>query len=217
MSAFTQWLRRPLERRTPREVEADARAEFEFHLELLRAEMKAAGASESEIQAKALDRFGDVAAYVRRCCAITLWERHMIQRLTLLAVLVMAIGMVVLFISSQRSQARTADAIHQLSATLATRLGEPDERRAGSNVEPNGTVYIVGKVSRPGAYVMTEGLSVRRLAAAAGVDMQKVERVRISRSGPTGTPAVVQQLSGPDLALDGPDVTLMKDDIISID
>lgn len=212
MASFTRWILGPIDERSAREIAADARDEVEVHLAYLREELAREGVPEAAIEARAMARFGDVDAYVRRCSEVTLKERLMVQRLTLLVVFVLAVGMVALAISSQRSQARTAEVLRQ----IATTLNAVDEQRVGSESNPMPTVAIVGKVSHPGAYAMADGLSVRRLAAAAGVDLQKVERVRISRAGPKGT-AVVQQLSGTDLALDGPDVALSNGDIITID
>jgi hypothetical protein len=212
MASFTRWILGPIDERSACEIAADARDEVEVHLAYLREELAREGVPEAEIEAQAMARFGDADAYVRRCSEVTLKERLMVQRLTLLVVFIMAVGMVGLAISSQRSQAKTAEALQQ----LANRLSTEDQRPSGGRSEPMQTVAIVGKVSHPGTYAMADGLSVRRLAAAAGVDLQLVGRVRISRSGPSGS-AVVQELKGADLALDGPDVSLSNGDIITID
>lgn len=210
--SFTRWILGPIEERSAHEIATDARDEFEMHLMLLRAELVRQGVPEAEIESRAVARFGDADAYVRVCSEIAMKERRMVQRLTLIVVFVMAVGMVALAVSSQRSQAKTAEALQQ----LANRLSTEDQRRSGGKSEPMQTVAIVGKISHPGTYALADGLSVRRLAAAAGVDLQLVGRVRISRSGPSGS-AVVQELKGADLALDGPDVSLSNGDIITID
>lgn len=78
------------------EVEAEIDEELGFHLERSRRELEAGGAMPEEAEARARERFGDVARVRRQCIEIANGEQTMIRNILLAASLVVIVTLSVM-------------------------------------------------------------------------------------------------------------------------
>lgn len=168
--------------RSPRQVDDDIREELSLHVDLLEEELCREGLSVVEAKAEAGRRFGDVEKYSRACREVALKERIMLQRINLVLLVLVTVGLGVTAWQSWASQSRTADAVEGLSKQVAA-LNTSKRGEAGNTQ----SVTITGDIRRGGVYAIpTEGLTLRRLLAAAGWDGKMNVDVSLQRLDPSG-------------------------------
>ena len=136
-----------LDPRTPREIADDLDEEFAFHLEQIERELREEGRDPEAAGREARRRFGDVDRIKAQCTRIVLGERIMLQRasVVLLVVVLFALGFLsVQVFLTQRSSERSL-------AVITDRL---------SNMGPTemaGTVIVEGDIPRPALYAVPRG------------------------------------------------------------
>jgi protein involved in polysaccharide export with SLBB domain len=111
-------------------------------------------------------------------------------------------------------------------ATMSQRMDDLNRSLSARSPEPNvatpsnfgRSVYITGTpVSRPGQYsVPAEGLSLRRLLAASGVNLKFVKDVDVRHSNKYGQPGNERLSAAAILDPAGPDIELLADDLVTI-
>ena len=179
--------------RTPPEVDRDIDDEFAFHIEMIEAELLAAGKSPEDAAAVARARFGEEGKYRAACRAIALKERTMLARINVVLLVLLTIGLGVTAWQSWQSQNRTADAVEKLGVKIEAMNTQQSSVRdgatageAGGNV--GGTVTVTGDVARSGVFNLpAAGLSVRRLLVSAGWDGKTEVDVTVERANAEGS------------------------------
>ncbi len=142
--------------RTPGEVRRDVDDELEFHLAMLRDELRGEGLSEGEARVEAERRFGDVDRYRKLCAEVALKERRMLARINLVLLVIVMVGVGVLSWRSFSSQARTAEAVERLSLKI-------EQLSAGGGGGGGGS----GGLSERGTSAKRDGSVSDQLGAAA--------------------------------------------------
>jgi len=185
MSLLRALLARP-DTRDPDAVARDIADEFEFHIECATRQLVDEGLDPDQARRRARARFGDADAWVRRCTAIALEERRMLQRFNtalMVVVLLLVVGASVqMYLTQRRNAAVLADISAELAA-LRPAIAAPDPVAAS---KPSGIVYIGGDVARVGLYnfPVSGRLTLRRLiTAAGGIDRIDDGTVAIAREG----------------------------------
>jgi hypothetical protein len=154
--------------RSRQEIEHDIDDELEFHLEQLVAEERALGKPPDAARLEARRRFGSIDHYRKLCLNVNLKERIMLQRINLGLLVLVALGLGFTAWQSWAAQSRTADAVEGLTKQLAEMRAAPATPNAAPAATPS-TVTITGEIARSGVYnVPAEGLTLKRLMAAAG-------------------------------------------------
>jgi protein involved in polysaccharide export with SLBB domain len=144
-------------------IEAEVREEFAFHMEKLEDELASQGVNGPAASAEVRARFGDVERLVRSATKVKAGGAVMLQKINLVLLVVMIAAVGWMAVQVKLSQQHSLAAIEAVSARLET-LG-PAVIPGKSDTK---TVYIGGAVKEPGAYYMSEGLTLRQLLAKAG-------------------------------------------------
>jgi len=159
--------RLPWPRPDPRgdeQLETDLADELEFHLERRRREYEREGLDSAAARRAAALRFGDVQRIKAQCRRIARKERIMLQKINLVLMIVVLMAVVGVSVQMYVTQRYNTLAIQAMSAQLAEQAveGKAAERSTG-------TVFVDGKVRRPGVYdIPADGLTMRRLLVVAG-------------------------------------------------
>ncbi|HKE01625.1 MAG TPA: permease prefix domain 1-containing protein [Planctomycetota bacterium] len=110
---------RPSDPRTVREVDDEIHDELEFHLAMRVRDNVAAGMSEDDARRDAERRFGDVDVVRRECRKTQLGDRLMVQRLSLVLMLVVLAAVVALAAQTWSAQRASEDSLMAMRADLA--------------------------------------------------------------------------------------------------
>ena len=128
-----RWLH-PADPRTPREIEGDIEDELAFHLEQRERELVGRGMSQQAARAEALRRFGDVEQVRAACRRVQTGGRIIMQRVTLVLVVVLLAAIAWLSwanVSSQRIARAEMQAMRANMERLAVELEKRSEPRLG--------------------------------------------------------------------------------------
>lgn len=123
IDTIATWLRAP-DRRSTREIEGDISEELEFHIAMRAQELVAAGMSPDDARRAAEKRFGDVERVKSSCRKIQLGDRIMLQRLNVVLIAVLLVGVLGLGVHSWISQRESSAAMKDLRAELAQLTAE---------------------------------------------------------------------------------------------
>jgi hypothetical protein len=210
-----------IDQRPVEEIDRDIDDELSAHLSELEHDLILSGLAPAAARAEALSRFGNPQTYKRHCRDVALRERRMKTYLqviipTACGLLLGAVTTSVWFNqqSANATLATMSTRMDELNQTLASRTQAPQQLTSPSYRN----VYIAGTpVGRPGQYSMpADGLSLRRLMAASGVNVKFVKEVAV-RHSPKFGPGETERLSGTVLAdVTGPDIELQNDDLVTI-
>lgn len=207
---------RPIE-----QIDHDIDQELATHLFELEHDLILSGLSPDAARQEALSRFGNPQTHKRRCRDVALQERRMktyAQTIVTIACgLLLGVVTTSIWFNQQSANAALAgmsSRIDELSQSLSTRTPVPQP----SNATSYNNVFISGTpVSRPGQYAMpTDGLTLRRLIASAGVNTKFVKEITV-RHSTKFTDGGTERLPGAALAdPTGPDIDLKNDDLITV-
>ncbi len=179
--------------RSRQEIEHDIDDELEFHLEQLVAEERAQGKPADAARQEARRRFGSLEHYRKLCLNVNLKERIMLQRINLGLLVLVALGLGLTAWQTWAAQSRTADAVEGLTRQLAQMREMQAPAAAATGVVTTApTVTIAGDGIRGGVYAIpTEGLTLKRLLAAAGWDGKYPLNARIQRRNREGSDTAI--------------------------
>jgi hypothetical protein len=119
--------------RSPSEVDRDIEEEFAFHLEMAQRELMESGLSAERARERALAKFGSPERYRRECRTITLKERIVLQRITLVMLVVVFIMAGAALAMQLQAQRQTLAAIDQIKQ----RLDAPSPAASVSAYQPS--------------------------------------------------------------------------------
>lgn len=166
----------PPERRTGAQVRQDIADEFAHHLACLREDLRELGVPEDQLEIQLAQRFGDAAVYARRCAAVTLKERLMLQRINLALLVIITLAFIWVIRDTRVAAAQSAASLTSVNERLnelVTRQRDLAPAPSGAMMAAasvaNATVTVKGSTIRPGVYsVPSDGsLTLRRLLIAA--------------------------------------------------
>ncbi|HZW07023.1 MAG TPA: permease prefix domain 1-containing protein [Phycisphaerales bacterium] len=210
-----------IDERPVEQIDRDIDDELTAHLLELEHDLILKGLSPAAARETALSRFGNPDNHRRRCRDVALQERRMKTYAQMIVTVAcgLLLGAVTTSVWFSQQSANAAllnmsTRMDEMSRALSSRVPAPvvaDPTALGL-----GSVYITGApVSRPGQYSLpANGLSLRRLLAAAGVNTPYVASIDVRRAGAGGA---VERLSGRDLGDGaGPDIELRADDLVTV-
>lgn len=220
LDALRTYLSR-IDQRPVEQIDRDIDDELAAHLAELEHHLTDAGLSTAAARKEALSRFGNPQTHKRRCRDVALMERRMKTYVQIAATVVCALLLGALAVSAWINQQQTAHALDVmatrmdgLSQSLAMRSPPPSQPSTPSY----NNVYIAGTpVTRPGQYeIPSDGISLRRLLVASGVNLDFVRAVDIRHKDVNGK-ASGRSVEGSDLRDPaGTDLELLPDDLITV-
>ena len=132
--------------RDDQQIDAEIDDELTFHIDQATRELVEAGQSDDDAKVNALARFGDVNKIKTQCKRIALEERIMLQRINLVLMIVVLLGVAFVSVQMYVTQKHNTLALQAIVTDLA------DMKMTAAQADRDGKVTIVGAVSRPGIY-----------------------------------------------------------------
>lgn len=144
----------PPDPRSEHEIDDDLDAEFAFHIEQLEAELIEQGVPPEHSSELARARFGNQEKLKRRCKAIAMKERIMLQRINTVLMVIVMLAVVGVSIQVYVTQRHNTLALLDITSQIATMRIEADaEARQAAAAEPaRDRVLVEGLVERAGWY-----------------------------------------------------------------
>lgn len=211
-----------IDQRPVQEIDRDIDDELAAHLSAIETDLIESGLSPAAAQKEALSRFGNPQTHKRRCRDVALMERRMKTYaqmiVTVVCGLLLGVVTTMVWVNQQSANAALASMnarMDELSQSLNVRIpaAQPPSTTPSYN-----NVYISGTpVGRPGQYSMPpDGLSLRRLMAASGVNTKFVKEITV-RHSPKYSDGATERISAQALAeITGPDIDLRNEDLITV-
>ena len=132
--------------RDDQQIDAEIDDELAFHIDQATRELVEAGQSDDDAKVNALARFGNVNTIKTQCKRIALEERIMLQRINLVLMIVVLLGVAFVSVQMYVTQKHNTLALQAIVSDLA------DMKTTAAQASRDGKVTILGAVSRPGLY-----------------------------------------------------------------